>query len=103
MAAKAPSQGDYSIGGLQSICIVADGTWYGETFPAWGGRWLLVGKTLLIHLEHGHPPAGADDDRVAVERLGQRRPLTLQWARTRGVARIHVGAAGAEHRVRYRV
>lgn len=44
LAALAPSAqaavlnpGNYSIGGIQSICLVSDGSWYGETFSGWGG------------------------------------------------------------------
>ena len=47
MAALAPSAvsarvltpGNYNLGGVQNICPVGDGTWYGETFGPWGGQW----------------------------------------------------------------
>jgi hypothetical protein len=45
LAALAPSAqaalrpGNYSIAGIQSICLVSDGSWYGETFSSWGGFW----------------------------------------------------------------
>jgi hypothetical protein len=45
MAAFAPSAqaalapGNYNIAGIQQICLVSDGSWYGETFPSWGGFW----------------------------------------------------------------
>ena len=57
--AKAPTPGSYDVSGLQSICINADGTWYGETFSAWGGQWTQVGKTTLIR---GNYASGMGND-----------------------------------------
>lgn len=34
-----PGPGEYNWGDLQTICVRADGTWYGVTFADWGGRW----------------------------------------------------------------
>lgn len=38
-AQAALSPGNYSVAGIQNICLVSDGTWYGENFPSWGGGW----------------------------------------------------------------
>ncbi len=39
--AKPLTPGNYEVAGIQQICLVSDQTWYGETFPNWGGRWGL--------------------------------------------------------------
>jgi hypothetical protein len=30
--------------GAQNVCFLANGTWFGTTFPAWGGRWFQKGN-----------------------------------------------------------
>jgi hypothetical protein len=37
MAASAATPGQYSVGGRQQVCLLDDSTWYGTTFPGWGG------------------------------------------------------------------
>ena len=32
--------------GTQNICFLANGTWYGTTFPNWNGRWFQKGNNL---------------------------------------------------------
>jgi len=39
-AQAALKPGNYNIAGIQQICLVSDGSWYGETFPSWGGFWM---------------------------------------------------------------
>ncbi len=55
--AGTPKQGSYLISGIQTICIVADGTWHGESFTPWSGQWSMAGKTLLMR---GNYSAGND-------------------------------------------
>src|ERR1044071_8917818 len=43
--AKGIRPGQYSIGGVQQICLKADGTWYGTTFN-FGGHWINNPGTL---------------------------------------------------------
>lgn len=38
-SAKSLKPGLWDVGGIQQICLVADGTWYGTTFPTWNGHW----------------------------------------------------------------
>jgi hypothetical protein len=57
LAVKPPAQGSYLISGIQTICIVADGTWHGESFSPWSGQWSVVDKTLLMR---GNYTAGND-------------------------------------------
>lgn len=37
--AKTLKPGNYNLAGIQQICLVSGGTWYGETYPSWGGTW----------------------------------------------------------------
>ena len=37
--AKSLKPGNYNFAGLQQICLVSGGTWYGETYPSWSGTW----------------------------------------------------------------
>jgi hypothetical protein len=55
--AGTPKAGSYLISNIQTICIVADGTWHGESFTPWDGQWTMVGKTLLMR---GNYTAGND-------------------------------------------
>jgi hypothetical protein len=36
-SARVLKPGQYSLGGIQEICIVAGGSWYSTTQPGWGG------------------------------------------------------------------
>ena len=49
LLANALPPGQYEVGGVQQICLVDDGTWYGTTFANWGGTYVVKGsKTFLI-------------------------------------------------------
>ena len=52
--------------GTQGICIVADGTWYSTTFPAWSGKWYRKGNDVHIH---GNYAAGAGNDAWELTRI----------------------------------
>lgn len=46
--------GQYSLGGLQSICLKSDGTWYGTTFN-FSGMWFSdFGKVAAAAAIHGN-------------------------------------------------
>lgn len=38
-AALKPREGEYNWGDYHTICVRADGTWYGITFGPWAGEW----------------------------------------------------------------
>ena len=57
--------GEWSVGGIQHICLVADGTWYSTTFSTWSGHWELVGlgddKSIVYgNYTVGSPGVGND-------------------------------------------
>ncbi len=62
--------GNYEVDGSQQICLVAGGTWYGETFPSWGGDWRVgpvggggdLGDTFIW----GNYASGAGNDSMVV-------------------------------------
>jgi len=40
--------GQYDISGIQQICLLDNGSWYGTTFPNWGGAYYTSrGKTFI--------------------------------------------------------
>jgi len=61
--AKDLAPGQYSLGGLQEICLQEGGTWYGTTFPGWGGQWLLSGTETVIF---GNYASGEGNDSIIV-------------------------------------
>lgn len=63
MAAIGPGQ--YSVAGIQQICLVGDGTWYGTTFSGWGGAWQIVGKNAHIY---GNYAAGVGNDSMVFKK-----------------------------------
>ena len=67
-ALAAIGPGQYSVGGIQQICLVSGGTWYGTTFSGWGGAWqqVTVGTKLHTHI-YGNYAAGAGNDSIAVK------------------------------------
>jgi hypothetical protein len=60
--------GNYEIGGIQQVCLVGDGTWYGETFANWGGNWFAGPTTEDGTLIFGHSDAGASSDSLVVSK-----------------------------------
>lgn len=57
-AASAVTAGNYMAGGIQPICLVADGTWYGEVFPGWHGTWGTGPTKDDAFVLHGNYAAG---------------------------------------------
>jgi hypothetical protein len=49
MLAHALEPGQYEVGGIQQICLVDDGSWYGTSFPNWGGVYQVRGKMTFIY------------------------------------------------------
>ena len=76
--AKGLSPGQYSLGGLQSICLVGNGTWYGVTFGSWGGRWTVrtLGgvKTTFIY---GNYASNVGNDSIIA--LGVANSKWTEW------------------------
>jgi hypothetical protein len=61
MAAIGPGQ--YSVAGIQQICLVSGGTWYGTTFSGWGGAWQQVTVAGKVHTHiYGNYAAGVGND-----------------------------------------
>ena len=59
--------GQYNIGGIQEICLQAGpnryNSWYGTSFPAWGGRWRNGPKHQFVF---GNYNGGAGNDSIVV-------------------------------------
>jgi hypothetical protein len=66
--------GQYDVGGLQQICLVGDGTWYGTTYSAWGGHYLVKGLKTYIF---GNFWSGAGNDSIVV--YGNNRGPWTEW------------------------
>jgi hypothetical protein len=66
MAAVGPGQ--YTVAGIQSICLVSGGTWYGTTFSGWGGAWqqVTVGTKVHTHI-YGNYASGAGNDSIQMK------------------------------------
>jgi hypothetical protein len=63
LASAAIGPGQYDVAGLQQICLVSGGTWYGTTFSGWGGGWqqLTIGTKVHTHI-YGNYSSGAGND-----------------------------------------
>lgn len=63
MLALATGPGQYSVAGIQQICLTGSGTWYGTTFSGWGGAWADVpfGTSYNTHV-FGNYSGGAGND-----------------------------------------
>jgi hypothetical protein len=74
MFANALPPGQYDIAGIQQICLVGDGTWYGTTFPAWGGHYeMRYPKTFI----YGNYAGGAGNDSMVF--YGNHRGPWTEW------------------------
>jgi hypothetical protein len=49
MFANALAPGQYDLGGIQQICLTGSGTWYGTTYSAWGGGYVVKGLRTFIY------------------------------------------------------
>jgi len=49
MFANALAPGQYDVDDRQQICLVDDGTWYGTTFPNWGGAYVVKAYKTFIY------------------------------------------------------
>lgn len=67
-ASAAIGPGQYDVGGLQQICLVSGGTWYGVTFSGWGGAWtqVTVGTKVTTHI-YGNYAAGVGNDSIVAK------------------------------------
>jgi hypothetical protein len=59
MAQARLGPGEYVLNDQQSICLKADGQWYGTSFAGWGGQWLETEDRLMIF---GNYAEGAGND-----------------------------------------
>jgi hypothetical protein len=77
VAQTAPGQYQIQGDGVQEICLQADGTWYGTTFPDWGGTWRAGKKVTLIH---GNYAGGDGNDAMTFKRInGLNRGNWQEW------------------------
>jgi hypothetical protein len=58
--------GNYEIGGTEAVCLVGDGTWYGENFAGWSGNWFAGPTAEDGTLIFGHYASGAGSDTIVV-------------------------------------
>ena len=77
-ASASLAAGNYEVDGIQQICLVSDGTWYGETFHAWGGHWLAGPTRDDGTLIFGNYNSGAGNDSMVVE--GTRSVDWTEWS-----------------------
>ncbi len=66
----------------QNICFVANGTWFGTTFPAWGGRWFQKGNNAAgngnrVRLD-GNYAGGVGNDSAEID-FDNLRLMTGAW------------------------
>lgn len=75
-AASLPN-GQYNVAGLQEICILNGNpkTWYGTTFPSWGGRWANKKKQIQIY---GNYDSGDGNDSISFPLKGG-APYNIIW------------------------
>jgi hypothetical protein len=64
--AKTLSPGDYNLGGVQRICLVRGGAWYGESFAGWSGTWGAGPNTEDGTVIHGNYNGGAGNDAMVL-------------------------------------
>jgi hypothetical protein len=64
--AKTLKPGNYNFAGLQQICLVSGGTWYGETYPSWSGTWGAGPTKEDATIMHGNYNSGAGNDSMVV-------------------------------------
>jgi hypothetical protein len=74
MFAHALAPGQYDVGGIQQICLLDDGTWYGTTFSNWGGAWQEKGRKTFIY---GNYAAGVGND--SMDFYGNFRGAWTEW------------------------
>ncbi|HJV71763.1 hypothetical protein [Ideonella sp.] len=65
MAALSPGQ--WSVGGIQQICLTGGGTWYGTTFSGWGGAWTPTPVAKNYHI-YGNYSGGAGNDSMVIRK-----------------------------------
>lgn len=67
-ASAAIGPGQYNLAGIQQICLVSGGTWYGTTFSAWGGGWqqITIGTKVHTHI-YGNYAGGVGNDSIALK------------------------------------
>jgi hypothetical protein len=73
--AAAPTPGEYSIGGIQNICLQSSGSWYGTTFSGWGGQWQSQGAKTYIY---GNYASGAGNDGMFLKN-GRSSGVWQEW------------------------
>ena len=66
-ATAAAAPGNYNAGGIQPICLLANGTWYGEAFSGWGGTWGPGPTTEDATILHGNYASGAGNDSMNIK------------------------------------
>lgn len=74
-SAGAPTPGEYTVGGIQNICLQAAGTWYGTTFSGWGGQWENAGAKTFIY---GNYAAGVGNDAMFLKN-GKSSGVWQEW------------------------
>jgi len=57
--------GQWSLGGIQQICIVSGGSWYSPTFAGWAGRYTTDSRAQVLY---GNYASGVGND--VIEALG---------------------------------
>ena len=68
--AKTLKPGNYNLAGIQQICLVSGGTWYGETYPSWGGTWGAGPTKEDATVLSGNYNSGAGNDAMIVTGSG---------------------------------
>ena len=74
MFAHAVPPGQYSLGGIQQICLLDDGRWYGTTFSNWGGAYAVKDRKTFIY---GNYAQGVGND--SMDFYGNFRGAWTEW------------------------
>ena len=93
-ASAALMPGQYQLAGIQTICLVSDGTWYGETFGPWSGKWFAGPTKEDSYYLQGNYASGVGNDSITVQ------GKTIDWSEWRDDGSFNNFVDGALTRVK---
>lgn len=93
-ASASLTPGQYNLAGIQTICVVAGGTWYGETFSGWSGKWFVGPVSEDGYYLQGNYGSGVGNDSITVGRR------SIDWSEWRDDGSFNNFVDGALTRVK---
>ena len=71
--------GQWDVGGIAQMCLLADGTWFGTNPINWGGNWVAVPQPntnrYIIYGQTFHP----DSASITLDSMGVLGNLKVNW------------------------